>query len=104
MKTLTTETRLFQKDPSDLGFHYLPFHNSSFYALLCLLGNFSCFCFLSADFFQNYFFLYPITESVKWLDPDQGRHSVGPVVGLKLLATLSAEDLGCHGQGKNSGK
>ena len=52
VKTQTTETSLFQKDPSDLGLHYLPSNNNSFYALLCLLGNFSCF-FLSADFFSK---------------------------------------------------
>ena len=54
------------------------------------------FLFSSADFFQNKRFnLKKIQEhykSVKGLDPDQDRHSVGPDLGPNCLQSLSADN------------
>ena len=49
----------------------------------------------SAVFFQNKPFRYILTSSIEvpnGLDPDQDRHSVGPVLGPNCLQRLSADD------------
>ena len=49
---------------------------------------------LFADLFQNFFkkFFQEHYQSVKGLDPDQDRHSVGHDLGPNCLQRLSAED------------
>ena len=61
---------------------------------LCMLGNFSCFCCVSADFFQNLIFKkYSLRNTIRVsnrLDPDQIRHFVSPDLGPNCLLRLSA--------------
>ena len=65
-------------------------------ALLCMLGNFSCFCCHLPTFFINNFFqknYFRNTDRVSnGLDPDQDQHCVGPDLGPNYLQRLSAGD------------
>ena len=57
---------------------------------LCMLGNFSCFCFSSADIFQNKLFqkilsgMYTIRVSND-VDPHQDWHSFGPMSWVQTV-------------------
>ena len=61
-----------------------------------MLGNFSSFCrlliFFSKFAFSKHFSRNTIRVS-NILDPDQGRHSVGPDLGANCLQRLSADVL-----------
>ena len=52
---------------------------------LCMLGNFSFFCcmLIKINFFKK--FIPEYYQSVKCLDPDQDRQSVGPDLGPNCL-------------------
>ena len=63
-------------------------------SILCMLGNFTCFCrlliFLKINFLKKSF-----RNAIKVsgsLDPDQARHFVGPGQGPNRLQRLSAGD------------
>ena len=64
---------------------------------LCMLGNFFMLLLLSVDFYSKLTFLKKlgtVTETItvsNHLDPDQGRHSVGPNLGPNCLQRLSAQ-------------
>ena len=57
-----------------------------------MLGNFSCFYLLSADFFQNYLFQKNLSGTQSrvsnGLDPDQDRKYVGPDLDPNCLQRL----------------
>ena len=59
----------------------------------------------SADFFLNYLSQKIISvthiKGSNGLDPDQGRHSVGPDLGPNCLQRISADDKSCRYQGKS---
>ena len=65
---------------------------------LCMLGNFSCFIFLSsisADFFFKTISKESFRNTIRVsnsLDPDQARHFVGPDLYPNFLQRLSADD------------
>ena len=63
---------------------------------LCLLGNFTCFFFSSADFFSKSTFSKNSFRNTiivsNRLDPDQARHFVGSDLIPNCLQKLSADD------------
>ena len=60
--------------------------------LTSLLGNFSCFCCLLSEYFQNGLFQKNLSRLANGLSPDQDRCSVGPDLGPNCLQRLSADD------------
>ena len=73
----------------------------------CMLGNFSCFWWRLLTYFKINFFkklFYEYFLSVKQLDPDQDRHSVGPDLGPNCLQIVSAHGKSRRKQGKRAGE
>ena len=59
--------------------------------ILCMLGNFSCFCCRLLTFFKISFSKNSFRNTIrvsKGSDPNQDRHSFGPDLGPKLFSLV----------------